>query len=50
MVKGRLDSKATTATGYAWFVWEKEKPYQPRLTWVPRCRRQLERKADYPSA
>ena len=47
MVKGRLDSKATTATGYAWLVWEKEKPNQPRLMWVPPCRRQLERKADY---
>jgi hypothetical protein len=23
MVKGRLDWKATTATGYAWLVWEK---------------------------
>ena len=26
MVKGRLDSKATTATGYAWLVWEKALP------------------------
>ena len=24
MVKGRLDKKASTATAYAWFVWEKE--------------------------
>ncbi len=23
MIKARLDIKATTATGYAWFVWEK---------------------------
>ena len=23
MVKGRLDAKASTATGYAWIVWEK---------------------------
>src|SRR5262245_4400887 len=23
IVKGRLDAKASTATGYAWFVWEK---------------------------
>ena len=23
MVRGRLDGKASTATGYAWFVWEK---------------------------
>jgi hypothetical protein len=47
MVKGRLDGKATTATGYAWFVWEKKNPISSRLMWVPPCRKQLERKADY---
>ena len=26
MVKGRLDRKVTTATGYAWFVWQKDTP------------------------
>ena len=41
MVKGRLDSKATTATGYAWLVWEKESPCEPRLMWVPPCRKKL---------
>lgn len=49
MVKGRLDSKATTATGYAWLVWEKNVDDSPRLMWVPPCRRQLERKNDYVS-
>jgi hypothetical protein len=49
MVKGRLDSKATTATSYAWLVWGKGGTAIPRLMWVPPCRRQLERKADYPS-
>jgi hypothetical protein len=49
MVKGRLDMKATTATGYAWMVWEKGATHQPRLMWVPPCRKQLERKSDYPS-
>lgn len=48
MVKGRLDRKATTATGYAWLVWEKETTGLPRLMWVPPCRRQLERLTDYP--
>lgn len=24
MVKGRLDKKASTATGYAWIIWEKD--------------------------
>lgn len=48
MVKGRLDSKATTATGYAWLVWEKESRCEPRLMWVPPCRKKFERASDYP--
>lgn len=47
MVKGRLDRKASTATGYAWLVWEKDVVAPPRLVWVPPCRKQLERDADY---
>jgi hypothetical protein len=49
MIKGRLDRKATTATGYAWLVWEKDSNNNthPRLMWVPPCRKQLERDADY---
>jgi hypothetical protein len=48
MVKGRLDNKATTATGYAWFVWDKRKSAMaPQLAWVPPCRRDLERPGDY---
>jgi hypothetical protein len=51
MVKGRLDKKATTATGYAWLVWEKDRPpAPPQLIWIPPCRKQLERDADYPRA
>jgi hypothetical protein len=50
MVKGRLDSKATTATGYAWFVWEKQTRKAPGLAWVPPCRKSLERKGDYASS
>ncbi len=49
MVRGRLDGKATTATGYAWLVWEKNSAGVPRLMWVPPCRRKLERKGDYPN-
>jgi len=49
MVRGRLDGKATTATGYAWLVWEKNSTSVPRLMWVPPCRRKLERKDDYPA-
>lgn len=47
MVKGRVDEKASTATGYAWFVWIKNNRLKPQLSWVPPCRKQLERKEDY---
>lgn len=48
MVKGRLDENASTATGYAWFVWEISRPQAPRVIWVPPCRKRLERPGDYP--
>jgi hypothetical protein len=47
MVKGRLDAKVSTATGYAWIVWEKDVTTSPRLMWVPPCRKKLERPGDY---
>ncbi|MDP1027689.1 hypothetical protein Q5H91_10730 [Sphingomonas sp. KR1UV-12] len=47
MVKGRLDQKATTATGYAWLIWEHQKRDASKLAWIPPCRRQLERLSDY---
>lgn len=48
MVRGRLDGKATTATGYAWFVWDKRfDSAKPQLAWVPPCRRTLEKRGDY---
>lgn len=52
MVRGRLDAKASTATGYAWFVWEKDGcgAAGTRLVWIPPCRRELERAGDYPAA
>jgi hypothetical protein len=51
MVRGRLDRKASTATGYAWLVWPKDGSRgAPRLMWVPPCRKALERDADYVSA
>src|SRR5215475_5794611 len=48
MLKGRLDNTATTATSYAWFVWEIGIRTSTRLMWVPPCRKQLERNEDYP--
>lgn len=47
MVKGRVDQKATTATGYAWFVWLHGNNSAPQLAWVPPCRKALERPGDY---
>lgn len=48
MVKGRLDRKASTATGYAWLVWRKPlETTAPRLAWIPPCRKTLERETDY---
>lgn len=47
MLKGRLDPKATTATGYAWLVWEQQASGFPRLMWVPPCRKALEKDRDY---
>jgi hypothetical protein len=49
MVRGRLDAKASTATGYAWLVWEKDAAPVSKLMWVPPCRRNLERASDYNS-
>lgn len=48
MVKGRLDRKASTATGYGWVVWEKNKRTKDcSLRWIPPCRKSLERDIDY---
>ena len=51
MVKGRVDKKASTATGYAWLVWEKDRLGRGcELVWVPACRKALEREGDYQQA
>lgn len=51
MVKGRLDRSASTATGYAWLVWRKPFAHDdPKLAWIPPCRKQLERDGDYTPA
>lgn len=46
MVKGRLDEKASTATGYAWLVWE-HGVKDSKVVWIPPCRRKLEKPYDY---
>jgi hypothetical protein len=51
MVKGRVDKKASTATGYAWLVWEKDQTGRScELVWIPPCRKILERDGDYQQA
>lgn len=50
MVKGRVDKKASTATGYAWLIWLKcdgEWQTSTKLIWVPPCRKSLEKGNDY---
>lgn len=50
MVKGRVDKKASTATGYAWLVWEKKRLGRSEVVWIPPCRKNLEREGDYQQA
>lgn len=47
MVKGRVDKKASTATGYAWIVWKAGHGNGPSLSWIPPCRKALELDSDY---
>jgi len=47
MVKGRLDAKASTATGYGWIIWEIGSSGSTELSWIPACRKSLERPLDY---
>ena len=47
MVKGRLDKKASTATGYGWLVWEHRASNHSQLVWIPPCRKTLEKEGDY---
>lgn len=50
MIKGKYDPKASTATSYCWLVWyidgHKEANKQTILTWIPPCKKQLEKAND----
>jgi hypothetical protein len=48
MHKGRLAPEGSTATAYAWLVWEEGNDSQTELHWIAPCRKQLERDGDYP--
>ncbi len=50
MVKGRLDKKASTATGYGWVIWSVSGARFTELVWIPACRKKLERDGDYDTA
>ena len=49
MLRGRLDPKGSTATSYAWIVWNNLIYAKGRTTmqWIPPCRRELEQPGDY---
>ena len=47
MVKGRLDKKASTATGYAWIIWRHDLERSTELFWIPPSRKALEKETDY---
>lgn len=49
MVKGRLTVTGSTATSYCWLVWM-DGEEGTRFTWIPPCRKQLERADDYSSS
>lgn len=52
MVKGRLDSEASSATAYCWVIWTigaKPATHFPAFVWIPPCRKRLERPDDYRS-
>lgn len=46
MFKGRVDPHGSTATAYCWLVWM-DGIRGTRLTWIPPCRKSLERPDDY---
>ncbi|HVT83088.1 MAG TPA: SAM-dependent methyltransferase [Phycisphaerae bacterium] len=50
MVKGRLDQRASTATGYCWLVWRKPLASSATVFWIPPCRKAFERVGDYEKA
>lgn len=47
IIKARLDRKASSATGYAWIIWNKAKIQKTQVVWIPPCRKKLEKHSDY---
>lgn len=46
MHKGKLVANGSTATAYAWLVWQKRE-IKTRLHWITPCRKRLEQPGDY---
>lgn len=46
MIKGAVAAKTSTTTPFCWLIW-KHHDSGCQLSWIPPCRRQLERKEDY---
>lgn len=47
ILRGRVDPRASTATGYCWLIWDGSSAGATSLEWIPPCRRRLERPGDY---
>lgn len=47
ILRGRVDPRASTATGYCWLIWQTGAAVPTRLAWIPPCRRRLEKVGDY---
>lgn len=48
LLQSRFDKKKSTATAYAWFVWQKSRRNaRPEFAWIPASRKALERHDDY---
>lgn len=48
LLEGRLSKEGSTATAYAWFVWNKRvRVHAPKVVWIPPCRKELELDSDY---
>lgn len=48
LVEGRTDKSVGSAIPYVWLIWDKTKPEYPTVfTWIPPCKLQLSRDADW---
>lgn len=48
MHKGRLSPNGSTATAYAWLIWDLTRKTETAFGWIGPCRKRLELPGDYP--